>query len=63
MIAVGIMVSLDIATSVEIPMSFLGINLVRSVAPAVCHRYGTGLPEITVMFGYLFKVCCMNFNN
>ena len=40
MITVGIMAILAIATSVEIPMNFLGINSVRSVALAVCQRYG-----------------------
>lgn len=39
-IAAGIMVLLGIATSVEIPMNFLGTNSVSSVAPAVCQRYG-----------------------
>jgi hypothetical protein len=39
-IAAGIMVLLAIATSVEIPMNFLGTDLVRWVAPAACQRYG-----------------------
>lgn len=39
-IAAGIMVLLAIAISVEIAMNFLGTNLVSSVAPAVCQRYG-----------------------
>lgn len=36
---VGIMVILATATSVEIPMNFLGIDLARSVAPAVRLRF------------------------
>lgn len=58
---IDIMVSLATVSSVETLKHFLGMNLVKSVAPAVTQRYNDAVPlelsfvlMVILLFIYLF---------